>query len=469
MLIQDQTVIKIKKMKTKILLQISMVFFMAGIFNNVNAQCGQAGNGTNGGIFCMYPDTIHNCLYVGGGFHTSGNDTLNHCGYWNDTTYYPMTMMGNHGCNDSVWCFTYFNGSLYVGGNFTQAGGISCNHVARWDGSSWYPVGNGFNQPVHALAVYNNELYAGGEFTASGPTTVNYIGKWNGTQWIQVGGGTNDDVETMCVWNNTLCIGGDFTLAGGITANHICQWNGTSFTALGNGFTGMMGQSMVHSLCVYNGNLCAGGMFEHAGTTDMHNLAMWNGSAWSSIGDIDGAMSGDDAVSALCVFDGQLFIGGNFGFCGASSANNLGMWNGSSWSNIGTGMNGKVNSLAVYQNELYIAGSFTNAAGTAVNNIAKYSSTTGMQPIGSQSLSLEVYPNPASDFVQVTWNNEKSSIITFIISDMAGRNIMKQSLGSNAAGIHKQIVPVNNLSEGIYFLTLIAGDRNNTIRFEISK
>ena len=104
----------------------------------------------------------------------------------------------------------------------------------------------------------------------------------------------------------------------------------------------------------------AGGMFEHAGSMDMHNLAMWNGSLWSSIGEIGGAMMGDNTVSAMCTYNGQLFVGGNFGSCGSRSANNLGCWNGSSWSTIGTGMNGKVNFLAVFDGDLYIAGTFTD-------------------------------------------------------------------------------------------------------------
>ena len=129
--------------------------------------------------------------------------------------------------------------------------------------------------------------------------------------------------------------------------NKICKWDGTNFSAVDGGFTsGMMGQCMVHSLCVYNGDLYAGGMFEHAGGMDMHNLATCNGSSWSSVGDIEGGM-GDNVVSAMCVYNGELFIGGNFGSCDASSANNLGVWNGSSWSSIGTGMNGAMVGSAI--------------------------------------------------------------------------------------------------------------------------
>lgn len=415
-------------MKKNYLLSILTVLFMIFLNGNVQSQCAPAGNGTNGGIQCMLNDSVQNCLYIGGGFQNSDTTMLNNCGYWNGSGYLPMSMMGFVGCNDSVLCFTYFGGNLYVGGNFTQAGGVPCNHLARWDGTSWQAVGQGFNESVHTLAVYNNELYAGGDFTLSGTETVSHLGKWNGSQWIQVSTGTDDDVDALCVYNNALYIGGDFMMAGGNTVNLICKWDGTTISGVGSGFTGgMMGQAMVHSFCVYNGNLYAGGMFEHSGSLEMHNLAMWNGTQWSSNGDIGGAMMGQNEVSALCAYNGDLFCGGNFGSCGSMSANNLGKWNGSSWSNIGTGMDGKVNSLAVYQNILYIAGSFSNAAGTSVNNIAQYTGTTGIQAIDANSIKLTIFPNPVSDFVQVSWVNESSSKVNLIVSDITGKILSEKN------------------------------------------
>jgi len=455
-------------MKKNYLISIFITLSILFLSGNVHSQCNPAGNGTNGGIQCMFNDSVHNCLYIGGGFQNSDTVMLNNCGYWNGSGYLPMSMMGFVGCNDSVLCFTYFNDNLYVGGNFTQAGGVPCNHLARWDGTSWTAVGDGFNQPVHALAVYNNELYAGGDFTLSGTEAVNHFGKWDGSQWIQVSTGTNDDVEALCVYNNSLFIGGDFIMAGGNTVNHICKWDGTTISGVGSGFTGgMMGQVMVHSFCVYNGNLYAGGMFEHSGSMELHNLAMWNGTAWSSIGEVGGAMMGQNQVSALCAYNGELFCGGNFGSCGSMSANNLGKWNGTSWSNIGTGMDGKVNSLAVYQNSLYIAGSFSNAAGTPVNNIAIYTSATGIQSINSNSIKLSISPNPVIDFVQVSWVNENSSKVNLIISDINGRTLSEKKSGVISPGLHKENISVTELKNGIYFLTLKTGNKIFATKFEI--
>ncbi len=380
-----------------------------------------------------------------------------------------MPMMGNIGCNDSVWCFTYFNGSLYIGGSFTQAGGIPCNHIARWDGTSWYAVGNGFNAPVHSLCVYNNQLFAGGNFTMSGSTSVSHLGYWDGSQWMQVDGGTNGNVWSLLVWDGDLYIGGDFTRTGSVTVNHIFKWDGTTISALAEGMSSWWGACSVYSMCVYNGNLYCGGIFNNCGGNGMRNLGMWNGSYWTSIGDIGNGMM-SDMVGALCVYNDQLFVGGYFSSCGMGSANNLGTWNGSTWSNIGTGMNGIVRSLAVYNNSLYIAGSFTSATGVPVNNIAKYSSITGMQSLTPETLSLEVYPNPCSgDFISVSWNDLNLSAVTITISDVSGRTLSEHYSGTLTAGINNQNISVSDLNNGVYFLTLYSNNTKSAMKFSITK
>jgi len=454
----------------KILLFAFTTLAITIVSQNSNAQCGPVGNGTNGTMGCMYSDSISHCLYMGGGFNNSGTDTMHHCCYWNDSTYCSMSMMGHNGTNDSVWCFVRLNTDLYVGGNFTQAGGVSANHIARWDGTNWYAVGSGFNSSVRSLSVYNNELYAGGDFTASGSNAINYLGKWNGTNWVQVSTGTNGSVRAMAVMNNALFIGGDFTIAGGVTVNHITKWDGTNFFAVANGFSNTMmgGSCSVFSLAVYNGQLYCGGVFNHSGTTSMQHLAMWNGSNWSSFGDVGSGMM-SDMVCCMSVYDSSLYIGGNFSTCNSSTSNNLACWNGSTWSTIGTGMNGTVRTMAVFNSKLYIGGSFTSASGTSVSNIASYSRSTAVQQINVKNISLSIYPNPVTDFVQFSWSNANASAITLIISDMLGRNIFQQNLGTIDAGIHKQNLPVNELSEGIYFLTLNSGDNKYTSKFEVKK
>ncbi len=450
----------------KRLIQITIALITCSFTINSNAQCSPVGEGTSAGVQCLFPDTEHNCLYAGGAFQNCGSETMNHCTYWNGTDFMPMTMNGSIGCNDSIWCYTYHDGSMYVGGDFTVAGGVACNHIARWDGESWFPVGDGFNDAVHSLCDHNNVLYAGGAFTMCGTNTANHLCSWDGTQWLQVHDGMNGDVESMCTWNGSLCIGGNFSMAGATTVNHICSWNGSTMNPMGNGLsTEEMGSTMVHSLCVYNNNLCAGGIFDHAGNMGMHNLAMWNGSSWNSMGDIEGEM--ENSLSAMCVYNNQLYIGGTFNSCGSSSAQNLACWNGSSWLNIGSGMNGHISSLAVYNNELYMGGEFSSAAGTSASNLAKYSTSTGIQKLSDPSFSFGFYPNPAQDQVTLQWNNVESAPFTIQIIDVSGRVIAQQNAGTLHPGNYQQTLQTSDIQAGSYFIHVISGEKVHTSKFTV--
>ena len=455
----------------KLLLFVSLIIGATISTTPANAQCSGVGDGTGGGIYCLYPDSIHDCLYLGGGFQHAGNDTLNHCGFWNDSAYFHL---GNqyHGTNDSVWCFVHYNGNIYVGGSFTQAGGIQANHIAMWDGNAWHAVGNGFNNDVMSLCVYNGQLYAGGAFTSSGSSTMNHIAYWNGSNWNQFQNGANGNVETMYVWNNNLCFGGDFTSFNNANANRFCFWNGTDFTFPDGGFSnnGQMGNCHVQSLCEYDGHLYAGGMFSHAGQHNMHNLAMWNGTSWTSIGDVQGGMMGGNSnISALCVFNGELYVGGNFGSCGGNQANNLGVWNGSSWSTIGTGMNGRVRSMAVYNGYLYIGGEFTDAAGTSVSNIAKYSSSTGLIFANINNDSIHIYPNPTSKNLNLEWNQQISGNVVLTIYSITGKIVYSNDFGNLPAGPHRFTYAISEQPNGIYLVAFMQNHQQITRRITVIK
>jgi hypothetical protein len=83
---------------------------------------------------------------------------------------------------------------------------------------------------------------------------------------------------------------------------------------------------------------------------------MWNGSSWSALG------SGmNDTVYALAFKSGNLYAGGEFTTAGGNSANYIAMWDGSSWSALGSGLDGNVDALAIDSNgNLYAGGLFTS-------------------------------------------------------------------------------------------------------------
>ena len=131
------------------------------------------------------------------------------------------------------------------------------------------------------------------------------------------------------------------------------------------------------------GNLYVGGAFTSAGSGPANKVAQWNGTSWSALG--TGIQGGDgtigpasEAVSALAVSGANLIAAGAFDVAGGVSATNIAQWDGSSWSALGLGIGGdsfggRVLALAFDGfGNLYAGGSFDTAGGVWATNIARW-------------------------------------------------------------------------------------------------
>ncbi len=286
------------------------------------------------------------------------------------------------------------SGNVYAGGNFTSAGtctsAAGCNFVAKWNGSTWSALGSGMNATVYALAVDGSgSVYAGGSFTSAGTCTsaagCNQIAKWDGSTWSALGSGMDSSVNALAVdGSGSVYAGGYFTSAGTCDSaagcNWIAKWDGSTWSALGSGM-----DSYVLALAVDgSGALYAGGHFTSAGTCDSaagcNYVAKWDGSTWSALGS---GMNGN--VNALAVDgSGSVYAGGDFsraGTCTRAGCNYVAKWNGSTWSALGSGMNSYVYALAVDGSGSVYAGGYFTSAGTCdsaagCNQIAKWNGST---------------------------------------------------------------------------------------------
>jgi hypothetical protein len=199
--------------------------------------------------------------------------------------------------------------------------------------------------------------------------------------WVSMGGlpGANGAVQASAIdGSGNLYIGGDFTIVGNTFATNIAKWSGSSWSALGSGIGGGESDSSVFALAVSGSTLYAGGGFTTAGGNPAHGIAQWNGSSWSALGS---GMNG--GVTALAVSDSTLYACGGFTTAGGNPANGLAQWNGSSWSALGSGIAGgsffyspSVAALAVSGSTLYAGGYFTNAGGSAANSIAQWNGSS---------------------------------------------------------------------------------------------
>src|SRR5437867_1503923 len=120
-----------------------------------------------------------------------------------------------------------------------------------------------------------------------------------------------------------------------------------------------------------SGNLYIAGGFMTVGGTPANHIAKWNGSSWSALGS---GVNGQ--VYALAASGNNLYAGGNFSTVGGGAANYIAKWDGTSWTSLGQGMNGYVTALAVSGDELYAAGAFLTAGGSPATNIAKWNGSS---------------------------------------------------------------------------------------------
>jgi len=169
-------------------------------------------------------------------------------------------------------------------------------------------------------------------------------------------------------FQGSLIIAGVFQGVGGVEAHNIAGWDGSRWSPLGDGLTGP-----VLSLAVYDGELVAVGDFQYSGTRSVRGIARWNGAEWSPLGTGLWSRQWEVDVNALAVSGGLLYAGGTFDHAGEVEARHIAQWNGSAWSALGGGLNTSAYSLLAVGGSLYAGGYFDSAGGApARRSLARF-------------------------------------------------------------------------------------------------
>jgi trimeric autotransporter adhesin len=333
-------------------------------------------------------------LYAGGQTFDAAGGVIHGIARYDGSAWRPVsTGIGLTGSafpftSPQVRAFAVYQGQVVLAGTFNRASGLPCNQIALWNGTTLQPLGQGLqlsfgDADVRALAIYNNDLYAAGKFDRAGGLATNGVARWNGTSWSAVGSGvvTSGGIVgypyAMHEHNGTLIVGGEFDRAGGLLAHNIASWNGTAWSALGSGpsFT-------TYALTSYGTDLVAAAQFQIGSNVEM--LARWDGTAWSALGTGGPTLP----VSAMQVIGTELYAGGQFSQPGPG----LARWNGITWSNVGgvSGIGPSVATLCEHNGELVVGGDFetvgmqpgsTNAI--ASSGIASFDGATTWRELGT--------------------------------------------------------------------------------------
>ncbi len=91
----------------------------------------------------------------------------------------------------------------------------------------------------------------------------------------------------------------------------------------------------------------------------------------------------------------------------------------------------------------YQAGSVENIAKADIRKVV-FGTTTGVKPVNSQN-SMQVYPNPAREFIAI--KNIPDTQLQVTVYSITGSQVLNTQLSSA-----NQLINVSNLPKGLYFL-----------------
>jgi hypothetical protein len=343
---------------------------------------------------------------------------------------------------------------------------VLCFTVALTHGQQWNDVGGGADYQVRCFYhdTISNKLYIGGYFEHLGGNSVNQVGIWDGINWSAVGPNmrfTNNSltgiIETITQFNGDLIVAGVFDSVGGIAAKNIARWNGSSWSSMGNGF-----DDLVEVLHVFNGELYAGGEFNHSGSDLLNKIAKWDGSNWISLG------SGfDNTVFSMTIFNGNLIISGLFTGPNLSSVNGSVVgWDGSNWLTMNGYFNSMVIVVANIRDTLFAGGSFTSIPNNPSNYLSRFDDL-------NQIWQAMPYPGGGTQpWITdiVTFHNDIYVCGYFTTpNDIAKLNgLGYDSLGNATGFIKKMIVYNNELYVAGGFSSINGTSFSNIARFSIN-
>lgn len=373
---------------------------------------------------------VDGSLYVGGTFELAGTVEVSNIARWSGGQWHDLPDGSSSGVNSQVNVIEPIGSSLAVGGWFSEVGGNPVNRLALWNGSNWSAIGQtapgvGFLDEgrVDALILEGNSLYVAGpelEFqNADSSVCVDCVMRWDGVAW------TAYPVDALGDYRiSSLAFHQGDLFAGGFNAESasadygrrsLLRRTGSQWQVVGGG-DGLLGS--LSALIDTSVGLLAGGRVRGSGSLPSHGLIRYDGGQFHAAGQVGGqglpvdipaiaefqgdlytasydaalreavvrrwdgsqwqALPGrfDFGIAAMTVYQGMLYVAGNFAEIDGQPAPAIVRYDGSEWLPVGAGIQGNVNALEVFDGQLIATGSFEQAGGVAVNHIAAWDGST---------------------------------------------------------------------------------------------
>jgi hypothetical protein len=339
------------------------------VWNTADEEWSALGDGADDVVYTLVKEG--NNLYAGGEFSNAGGNSAINVAVWN-TGDELWTALGS-GTDGRVNDLEIIGGLLYAGGNFSNAGGSAAANLATWNGTTWAEFEGGTDARVREIAAVDTSIYIGGDFGQVDGNSASFIARWDGSAWNSLSTEPNDDVYTIKGTPEGVLVGGTFTQVGISEASGIARWTNNGWETLNQELVYDFGtvSAVVSVSETQAGEYLIGGLFSKTSNLSLNNVALLNSSLDISQPSSLGSANGIVGLIYDTDAEGEnVYAAGIFGTAQGADANNVAHWDGSQWSALGEGTNGEVNEILVADGMVYVGGSFTEAGGNPANNIA---------------------------------------------------------------------------------------------------
>ena len=346
--------------------------------------------------------------------------------------------------------------TLYLAGEFYPG-----SPVSRFDGRSWGWLGALEISPK-TLARFQGGLYLGGRARALGTASNAGVHFWTGAAWEQVGsvlyGDDPGEVDALCVYGGRLVAGGSFTSISSVATHGIAAWNGHSWTPMDVGIA----EGGVWALCECNGTLYAGGGLRDV--SGLHGIMRWNGERWETLVETPAMIS----PLALGCYGTDVYAAGYVNFPPTFQNVGIARWDGTHWTPLGSGTSDAVEALLVDRGRLFLGGRFSMAGGRSSSGVAVYDAARERRDASALGSGTGT-PNPFIGTTTVAYRLTIPGHVRAGVYDVRGRRVARIEDAFRSAGLHD--VSWNGLDEsgrsmpaGIYFVRLELADRTEVSR-----
>jgi hypothetical protein len=420
----------------------------------------------NGPVYTLYADSVTNTLYIGGSFtYVDGDNIFSVIGYNGTDTVHVSGLRYRAFVNGAyIYELIQYQNRLFATGNFDETldKPDSMNSIAQWNGSEWDSV---YNPPPNigggsGLNVIDDTLYISGLFNSLSHFECGGVMAYHNNQKVKCYGNFPDTtahyINGVIKYNNNLYAYGHILSLHDVDQLGICQWNPVAQTweRVGNAFTGDQSSSVTAAV-IYQGQLYISGNFPQSANVAGNYIMSWDGNAWHDV-----AGGTDEYIEDMVVHNGLLYVSGAFQHAGNIATDNIAAFDGTNWYALNdTPFNASIGSLAFYNNELYAGGDFRFYGNDTLTYpyLVKYNLPllNNIEQEAKASLSIHLYPNPATNTLQLINLPQQTQNLTYSIANTLGQIITTNTLPS---GKTQNEVDISGLAAGMYFIRVAGSD-----------